>query len=232
MSNIWKSQFGQDKFVMRLLSRAKSGYFIELGANDGITLSNSYALEKIGWHGICIEPSSKYSVLKSNRSCISDNSLVFSEAGISITWEEKQNDTLYAKIVLLGECDKEHVQIRLTKTLAEVLDKWSAPKKIQYLSLDTEGSEFEILKNFPFNRYSFSIMTIEHNHEEEKREAISKLLTTHGYHRVRSVACDDYYVYPADIRPDILFVEKVRGRFYDFARNIYRKLKKILKRSY
>jgi len=50
------SQLGQDKWVLEKLDYKENGFFIEIGAYDGITLSNTYSLEKdFGWDGICVE---------------------------------------------------------------------------------------------------------------------------------------------------------------------------------
>ena len=82
MSN-YKSQIGQDKYVSEFFNNKRNGYFIELGATNGISLSNTYYLEKdLGWKGICIEPNHIHTEsLKDNRSCDTDTSLVFSESG-------------------------------------------------------------------------------------------------------------------------------------------------------
>ena len=51
------SQIGQDKRVLDFYQNKKNGYFVEVGANDGKRLSNTYLLEKdYNWKGICIEP--------------------------------------------------------------------------------------------------------------------------------------------------------------------------------
>ena len=77
------SQFGQDLDVIEYFKHKKNGYFIEIGATNGIDLSNTYLLEKkYNWNGICIEPQdSTYQDLIKNRDCHTDNSLLFSEKG-------------------------------------------------------------------------------------------------------------------------------------------------------
>ncbi|MFT6408332.1 MAG: hypothetical protein ACJAQ6_001750 [Arenicella sp.] len=70
-----------------------------------------------------------------------------------------------------------------TISLTDTLVKHEAPEFIDYLSIDTEGSEFEILNAFDFCRYKVAIIHIEHNYNAPKREAILELLTKHGYTR-------------------------------------------------
>ena len=73
--------------------------------------------------------------------------------------------------------------------------KYNAPKKIDYLSVDTEGSEFDILSAFDFNEYRFNCITIEHNFTEN-REKLKFLLEQNGYKRVFEYLSkwDDWYI--------------------------------------
>ena len=83
-----------------------------------------------------------------------------------------------------------------TISLLDLLDKYHAPKSIDYLSIDTEGSEYEILKGFDFDKYSFKVITCEHNHTSAK-ERIFELLSSKGYVRKfeNLSMCDDWYIY-------------------------------------
>ena len=69
-----------------------------------------------------------------------------------------------------------------TITLNDLLKEYSAPLEIDYLSIDTEGSEYEILKNFDFEKYSFRVITVEHNNTVNKTR-INELLEKNGYKR-------------------------------------------------
>ena len=82
-----------------------------------------------------------------------------------------------------------------TISLEDMLKKHNAPKKIDYLSIDTEGSEFEILNSFNFNKYDIKIISCEHNYTPA-REKIFSLLTKNGYERKYSEYSmfDDWYV--------------------------------------
>ena len=82
-----------------------------------------------------------------------------------------------------------------TISLLDMLEKYDAPAHIDYLSIDTEGSEFEILSAFDFTRHSFSVITCEHNYTSN-REKIHGLLSEHGYTRIMTDVSqfDDWYI--------------------------------------
>ena len=83
-----------------------------------------------------------------------------------------------------------------TISLNDLLQKYNCPKVFDYLSIDTEGTEYEIIKNLNFNKFSSKIITIEHNYNEVERNKIYKLLAKHNYSRVlEEISCwDDWYV--------------------------------------
>ena len=82
-----------------------------------------------------------------------------------------------------------------TISLNKLLDDNNAPQQIDYLSIDTEGSEFEILNNFDFSKYSFNVITCELNYTS-LREQIFDLLSKNGYSRVYQnlTQFDDWYI--------------------------------------
>lgn len=197
-----RSQIGQDLFVLSELNLKKGGYFVEFGATDGLDLSNSYLLEKqFGWTGILAEPSPQWreSLLASGRAAQIDFDCVWTETGQTIEFMETAEAThsTIHDFVDRGDHARQvskisHVQ---TVSLTDLLQRYNAPAVIDYLSIDTEGSEFAILNAFDFSRYKFRCITCEHNYEPV-REEIWKLLTSHGYTRVREEYSqwDDWYV--------------------------------------
>ena len=83
-----------------------------------------------------------------------------------------------------------------TISLNDLIEKNTSNKNIDYISIDTEGSEYEILKNFDFKKYSVEIFTVEHNFIEKKRKAIFDLLNSNNYLRVFTDISqwDDWYI--------------------------------------
>ena len=200
-----RSQLHQDLFVLSETEyKKKGGYFVEFGATNGIDLSNTYLLEtEFSWTGILAEPARVWEKkLKANRPNASIETLcVWKDSNSSLTFNETYVPVLstidsfsykdgHRNSRLAGK--KYEVQ---TISLNDLLIKHQAPKYIDYLSIDTEGSEYEILKDFNFNEFIIGIITVEHNYAPQ-RELIFALLTSHGYKRkYQSIsAFDDWYV--------------------------------------
>jgi FkbM family methyltransferase len=184
------SQIGQDKWVLEKTHFKRGGNFIDIGAADGLYLSNTYVLEKrYGWKGICVEPANKIDDLRRNRKCIIEDSCIYSKSGEFVEFQiDKEISGI--KRYFDGAHERKGKIIKI-KTISskDLLKKYNVPKVIDYLSIDTEGSEYEILKNFPFKDYEVKLITVEHNAYSGKKEDISRrnkifnLLTKNGFIR-------------------------------------------------
>jgi len=186
--NSSKSQICQDWFVLESLNYKKSGYFVEVGAASGVELSNTFLLEKkYEWDGILSEPFPGWKEsLEVNRSCKKDFRCVYSESGKKVKFNQTKEKE-YSTISTFSNSDKHQSKRRnfsqyeiATVTLNDLLKEHKAPLEIDYLSIDTEGSEYEILKNLDFKKYSFKVITVEHNNTVNKT-LIDKLLEKNGY---------------------------------------------------
>lgn len=229
----FQSQQGQDAWVHSLYA-STAAYssrpltFVELGASDGYTLSNTYGLEKCyGWHGVCIEPTITAfdALLRSGRDkCVKMQeavasstrpaTLVGGSANISDFWGSAGGvgGTLWAGLkehfdtkstVLPGVKDASAGVIKssanaiqvTTKTLFDVLNSVSGlPAHVDYLSLDVEGAELEIVEAFDFSSRSFGVITVEHSWLEGYREDIKAVLESNGYVRAVCLGSDDGYI--------------------------------------
>lgn len=174
---IYYSQSNQDKWVLEFLKFKTNGFFVEIGAYDGIVSSNTYTMEKfLDWDGICIEANPEfYPQLVSNR---------------------KSRNLIIAVNDYSGECffDEGKITekgIKVTcDTLDNILTKNDCPINIDYISIDIEGHEYVALKNFDFSKWNIGMMTVEHNLYMGKEENINNknniynLLSRNGFTRV------------------------------------------------
>jgi hypothetical protein len=204
------SQYGQDLFVLEVLGGLRGGFFLDSGAADGVSGSNTLLLESsFCWTGICIEPNrALFKALAKNRpSCCCINCCLYDRDGAveflenarmlgGILSEYHPTHLRYAKEMVHLPEDVEGRPItvpRASRTVGSVLRACRAPSIIDYWSLDTEGSELAILNSFPFGEFAFRVLTVEHN-RLPSRERIRALLECRGYHRVRALEIDDCYV--------------------------------------
>jgi FkbM family methyltransferase len=185
-----RSQIGQESEVIKFYNNKENGFFIEIGASDGLTLSNTYLLEtKYKWKGICCEPIPKnFEKLVINRpNSICYKEAVYNQSGLTLTFHIANSYDLLSGIAEhidrhkpAVDADKTVIEVQ-TISLLDVLDKANAPSFIEYMSLDTEGSELEIIRNFDFGKYTFGLIDIEHNYIEPRRTEIKNLLLSKGY---------------------------------------------------
>ena len=200
-----KSQIFQDLFVLNELNFKKKGFFIEIGAANGINLSNTYLLEnKFDWDGIVVEPAKIWrdEIIK-NRACTISYDCIYSESGLKVEFLETTkpefstvNIDSKSKDIHEGYRQKNNKKYELrTTSFKDFSTKYEVPKKIDFLSIDTEGTELEILKSINFEDFDIKIITVEHNFTK-KRESIFNYLIGFGYQRVLEnfSLVDDWYI--------------------------------------
>lgn len=188
-----QGQLNQDliaQYIHIKLGRQSPGFFVEFGATDGIDLSNTLLLERdFGWTGLLIEPARIWhESLVANRRCVIDFRCISNITGEHIAFWEAE-EPAYSSISAWKEFDY-HSHLRSkgkqytveSVSLNDLLLQHGIIGVIDYLSIDTEGSEYEILRNFDFQEFSFNFISVEHNFNAN-REEIFKLLTANGYVR-------------------------------------------------
>ncbi len=196
------SQLGQDLWVLEKTGHKRNGFFVEFGATDGVRLSNTYLLETaFGWQGICAEPNPAYfEALKQNRRCTVSPACIGGVTGAQeafVLAEDLGGFARYMSMDMHADkrdaylADPANVMTVQTTSLHDLLTELGAPHDIDYISIDTEGSEEEILSSFPFDQWNVYAFTIEHNFGAS-RDSIHELMTRHGYTRTPR-EWDDWY---------------------------------------
>jgi FkbM family methyltransferase len=182
----------------------KNGFYIEIGANDGISQSNTMFLEKkYNWHGILIEPSKKFNLLKNNRS----KKNIFSNAACcSFKNRDKNIKFAYYNLMTLALNLKTDVNVKKHKInakkfnkdsyefvkkgipLNDLLAKNNAPKIIDLFSLDVEGVELEVLQGINHKQYRFKYLLI----EVRNFDSINNFLIKKNYILLNKLSRKDY----------------------------------------
>lgn len=185
------------------------GFFVELGANDGFSQSNSlYFEKKRKWRGILVEPSlHNFFLCKQRRS---KNNHVYCNACVGFEYKEKYVDIRYADLMSISEkldldifdqhSHMENARKHLAKneeivcfgalaaTLDSLLKRSKAPREIDFMSLDVEGAELEVLKGIDYTEYSFKYMLI----EVRDLDRIESFLKPRGYELEKQFSSHDY----------------------------------------
>lgn len=201
-------QLKQDVMVLAMTNSLHYGYFVEFGVMDGIYASNTYLLETaFGWKGIVCEPGQVFhDQIMTNRKCIKDFRAVTDIDDQQVVFKETQSQLGLSGVKHLFHKDDMHAQVRAasagdeypvnTVCLNSLLAQHHAPEYIDFISVDTEGSELPILSAFDFDKYKVTIWAVEHNWVVDSRNQIKALLESHGYQRfcTEQSQYDDWYV--------------------------------------
>ncbi|MBE9477047.1 MAG: FkbM family methyltransferase [Proteobacteria bacterium] len=196
------SQAGQDRMIDRLLNGKRDGVFVDVGGYDGVTGSNTLFFEVFrNWTGILVEASpTQLELAKAARKCPCLDYAVAGKTGQAQFMEITAGYTQMSGFLECYDADllakvranpqhKEVVHNLSTKTLQSILDENNL-KKIDFLSLDVEGGEMDILANFPFDKYDIDVFSIENNAQSSD---LPQLMKSKGYDLVEFVGVDDIY---------------------------------------
>jgi FkbM family methyltransferase len=184
----------------------ENGYFIEMGAHDGVHNSNTLYFEKHkNWHGVLIEPSLYFHHLMNNRSkknkffnngCTEFNGKTDAELLGNgdystcqdhvdekyLNWHSKKQKDTKKNISIT------HIKL---KTLNSILIESAAPELVDFFSLDVEGMEMNVLQGIDFDSYNFKFLLVECV-DQNKFEEISKFLLNKNYKHIDTLTGWDY----------------------------------------
>lgn len=220
----YSSQIMQDRILEYLLDTPefrsrdahKSGIFVEAGAYDGETWSNTLYLERfLNWTGLLIEPSSENyaKLLSKHRNAYSINNCITAsqssvkkrmiEAGpFGITTNNTQNDAGGSNNVVCHPLSKMLTELftRYFPYRRSVIAQQNTSNKLKfvvdYLSLDIEGFEHDTIKTFPWNKFQFNFINIEYNQNKATYKWVKNFLRKFGYYEtfVDDVWYQDLYL--------------------------------------
>jgi FkbM family methyltransferase len=191
-----------EKKIHELFNFKTDGFFVDIGAHNGLSLSNTKFLEDIGWDGICIEPHPNvFKQLIENRKCEKVNCALWNEdtkvnflslsgytemlSGIQESYDSRHHNRIMNELASYGG-SSEIIEIDAKKFESVV-----SRKQIDFLSIDTEGSELQILERINFNEYDIKVICIENNFFEEK---FNDFFRERGYRYHSNVFIDYLYV--------------------------------------
>lgn len=198
------SQYGQDSFVVERLG-GRAGVFFEVGAHDGVTFSNTCGLERrFGWTGIAVEPSpAAFALLAQNRRCTVVHGCIAATPGTARFLDIEGPAAMLSGVLAhydprhLARIDREMLagggrrrEVEVPCFTLEELAAAHGMRHIDYLSIDTEGGELEILRSIDFTRLEVNLIGVENNYGDPR---LCGLLAGAGFRLVARLACDEIY---------------------------------------
>ncbi|HSW90175.1 MAG TPA: FkbM family methyltransferase [Patescibacteria group bacterium] len=220
------SQMGEDKYLDKNIFREKRrGVFLDIGAHDGYTFSNTYLLEKrYGWTGVCVEPlPSVFKKLQHNRSVTCVRAAISNTPGRLKFLEVVGPGNAEMMSGIVDRYDPRHLSrvkrdVKERKgrqkiisvpsiSIMELIEKYHLAH-IDYCSIDTEGNEFEILKSIDFSKVQIDCFTVE---DLFGTSPLKTYMRKNGYKLVKTLDKDCVF-----LRQDFIP--------YDFSSSIWRKL--------
>lgn len=202
------SQLHQDFLPIYFLGKHIPGFFIEVGVGDGKSNSNTYLLEKeFSYKGVLVEPNLNFlDSLQENRGVRIVNCAAGATDGQSvILFGTDDGEYSYIANEFEGQGKRRKSisnQPVFTKTLNTILEETNAPKVIDFLSIDVEGYELEVLQGIDFDKWKFKVVCVEHNYNQMKKSEILGIFASNGYKNVLPVASqfDTFFVMPDLLR--------------------------------
>jgi FkbM family methyltransferase len=199
------AQNRQDLFALFANDNKTNGFFVEFGACDGLELTNTYLLEnKYQWKGILAEPCKYWheNLYKNRKDCIIDTRAVWVEDNSFVTFTEVELIRTLSNITIANgkdgfydERNKPNIRYDVpTVTLNTLLKEHNAPKNIDFLSIDTEGSEVQILQSFDFSKYEFNCIVVECWGEEIQAQ-VQDILLKNNYTCILNMPQDQYFIH-------------------------------------
>jgi FkbM family methyltransferase len=165
------SQNNEQDIILHYFSN-QSGVFLDIGANDGVTLSNTYALQQLNWAGVLVEPSEKaFNRIYRNERVCTFNVAIGQHDG-TCSFYEMGNHLNRGDVSLLSTIKKSETnrwkrhRVQFKERITEVwtiatLLQASKYKVFDFISIDAEGMDFEILEQI--NLQGTAMVCIEHN---------------------------------------------------------------------
>ena len=220
---VFEGQYGQVPYIGKVLGldkdQSKPGFFIEAGASDGKTISNSLYFEmQYGWTGLLVEPNPDYleNLIKLGRyawilpHCLSTTTHVETVkfdvsdlvSGVMVDGKPKPSvlndkyplDYIY-RLIMPEKTYAREIQVQCFP-LYSVLMALGNPH-IDYFSLDVEGAEAMILQTLPWNKINVTSLTIETVHAGDifpgSQDDIRDFMKQNGYDLVEALHIDDVF---------------------------------------
>ena len=202
--DIFFSQFREDEILDRFFEGKSSGGCVEVGAHDGVTLSTTMYFEMIGWKCLLIEPIPEFvEKIRRKRTCAVYECAASSEEG-EATFFVTENAEALSTLAITEEQKKriaaEKAPIREIRVKKRTLDSILAQSgftELDFITIDVEGHELDVLHGFTIEKYRPRIIIVEDNTGQVDRE-VPRFLESKGYCNFMRTGVNDWYAKSSD----------------------------------
>jgi FkbM family methyltransferase len=193
------AQFGEDRILDEIFRHKATGTCVEVGANDGIMHSMSYHFELLGWRCLVVEPVPElFRKIRENRRCVAVNCAASSSEGETSFFFAEEATGMSS----IGKTRESEEQVRKAggrlreivvrkRTLDAVLEE-AGFDSIDFVSIDVEGHEMEVLNGFSLERFRPRIVLVEDN-SGGTDPAVPDHMAARGYVVFRRTGVNDWY---------------------------------------
>jgi len=197
------SQFGEDQLLSQIFS-GSAGVCVEVGAHNGVDLSNSYYFEQLGWQCILVEPNPALcSIIRQSRTAILFECAASERSGDAVLHLAEGADvysTLEDHGIPINRIRNGGGRIRdlivPTRTLDDMLDE-TGTQRVDFVSIDVEGHEMSVLRGFSLERWRPRVVLVEDG-SDLADVAVRSFMHEHGYMRFYRTDCNDWYAAPSE----------------------------------
>jgi FkbM family methyltransferase len=203
VGDMYYSQFGEDKILSEIFRCKSSGTCIEVGANDGINDSNTLFFESIGWNCILVEPNSTLcQMIRSTRKALLYECAASNKRGVATLYVAEGAERSHGVSMISPEEEARNkiesygftcrsVQVE-TRTLDDILAEAKLSHGVDFISIDVEGHELEVLKGFSIERWAPIVIIAEDNFDFQDA-AVRNYLKEFGYVCFKRTGVNDWY---------------------------------------
>uniref|UniRef100_A0A1B6CJ41 Methyltransferase FkbM domain-containing protein n=1 Tax=Clastoptera arizonana TaxID=38151 RepID=A0A1B6CJ41_9HEMI len=196
------TSMGQAEKVKQILKYKKNGFFVECGAMDGETRSNTLYFERyLNWTGLLIEADPLNfgeMMLKNRRAWLSPTCLSKTQYPTIVSFKQQYNQGKISDETV-GSTKPDHVDVQCFPFYTYMLAMNIT--NVDYFSLDVEGDELDVLKTIPFHIINIETLSVEFIHVKEGRDSISEFMKSKGYR------IDSEVTHPNWLANDYIFVK-------------------------
>jgi FkbM family methyltransferase len=204
----FRAQFGEDRLLAEYFGKKSQGFFVEVGAYNGVDFSNSYYFEQLGWHGVLVEPDPEMSERcrqSRKHSQVVECAVVGNGCPPVVTFDVIDGWKALSALSFRAQIDSEKVPPELTprkitvaaKTLDQILDECCAGE-IDFVTIDVEGDEWGVLQGFTIDRWQPQIVILE-RHSARPEQNILNYMHRGRYRYLRTTGgINDWYCRSAE----------------------------------